>query len=153
MLFEVNQLENDRLLLEEEQRRQSLLDQAVRSFAPHLEGKSDVKAVHLYSTNAVLRKTLREAFSGSKTVLVEHCTTDGKTRKGVNEVQHEGVYIPIPPTADLVVTKTSLNSKIEWFAATLGALTVVLPEGLPYLHKRLERTNVLVLVGAEQGKK
>lgn len=54
-----------------------------------------------------------------------------------------------------MVTKSNLNlnSKTEWLAAQLKALPLVLPEGIGYLHKRLERVPALVLVGAEQGKK
>ena len=77
----------------------------------------------------------------------------GKDRKGVNEVKYEGTYIPLPKTADLVLTKSNLNYKTELLAAQLQALPLVLPEGLDYLYKRLERASVLVLVGAEQGRR
>lgn len=153
MMFSVNQAENDRLLLDEENRRQDLLETAVKSFAPHLTTTAGVKAVYLYSTNASIRKTIRDTFEGSRTVVVEHCIGKGKSRKGVNEVPYEGMYITIPDKADLVVTKSNLNSSTEWLAAQLGALPLVLPEGLEYLHRRLDRVQALVLVGAEQGKK
>lgn len=153
ILFEVDQMENDRLLLAEEQRRQDLLELAVRSFAPHLHSTPGVKAIYLYSTNASLRKTIRDAFEGSRTVVVEHTITNGRDRKGINQVAYEGMYITLPDKADLVVTKANLNSKTEWLAAQLKALPLVLPEGLGYLYKRLERVPALVLVGAEQGKK
>ena len=87
--------------------------------------------------------------AGSKVVVVEH-TLSEKERKNVNAVQHEGVYIPLPDKADLVVTKSALNSKVEWLAARLGALCVVLPEGSDYLTQRLHRQGALVLVGGAQ---
>lgn len=152
MMFDINPADNDRLLMDEETRRQELLDQAVRSFAPHLAGKTDVKVVHLHSTNDSLRKELRESFAGSKTILVEHCLNRRGDRKGIHQVKHDGMIIPIPKTADMVVTKSSLNSRIELFAAQLDALAVVLPEGLPYIHRRLAKSSVLVMVGAEQRK-
>lgn len=152
MLFEMDQMENDRLLLEEENRRQELLDTSIRSFAPHLSNTSGVKAIHLYSTNSSLRKCIRDAFEGSRTIVVEHTITKGKTRKGVNEVDYEGMYVKLPAKADLVVSKSNLNFKTELLAAQLGALPLILPEGIDYLYRRLELVPALVLVGAEQGK-
>lgn len=150
-MFPVDEQENDRLVLEESQRREQLINQAVQSFAPELARYDDVKAIHLYSTNASLRKTVRE-FGGGKTVVVEHCTADGRERKGVNEVQHEGVFIPLPEKADLVVTKSGLNAKTEWLGARLGAMVAVLPEAGDYVRARLDKQGVLVLVGADQAK-
>lgn len=153
-LIDIDMAENDRLLIQEEQRRLDLIETAVRSFAPHLTGKSDVKCVHLYSTNNALRKVIRETFEGSKTIVVEHCPYTGRDRKGVNEIQQDiDIWLDIPKTADLVVTKSNLNSKTELLAAQLRALPLVLPEGTEYLHKRLDRAGVLVLVGADQGRR
>lgn len=152
MMFSVDQAENDRLLLDEEYRRQDLLDTAVQSFAPHLLNSDGVKSVHLYSTNDSLRKAIREAFKGGKTIVVEHCVDKGRSRTGVNEVPYTYGRLTLPEKADLVVTKSNLNSKMEWFAAGLSAMVVVLPEGLPYVFKRLERVRALILVGADQGK-
>jgi hypothetical protein len=150
-LFDVDIEENDRLLLQESQRHEDLISQAVQSFAPHLAGQEGVKAIHLYSTNSALRKAVRQ-FAGGKTLVVEHCVADGRERKGVNEVQHEGVYIPLPEKADLVVTKSALSSRIEWLGARLGAMVAVLPEAEPYVRARLDRQNVLVLVGGDQAR-
>lgn len=151
-MFQTDQATNDRLLLQEVQRRQELIDTAITSFAPQLAGKPDVSVIHLHSTNASLRKAIRDMFEGARVIVVEHCRADGRDRKGRNEVQHEGVYLPLPPTADLVITKSNQTSKTELLAAHLKALPLVLPEGEEYLRKRLERAGVLVLVGAEQGK-
>lgn len=150
-MMELDQAANDRLLLEAEQRRRDLIDRAVTSFAPHLAGQPDVTAIHLYSTNATLRKSIREAFQGRKTVVVEHCGS-GKERKGVNEIQHGQVLLPLPESADLVVTRSALNFRTELLAAQLKAMPVVMPEGLGYIYARLEKQGVLVIVGADQGK-
>jgi hypothetical protein len=152
-LFPLDQAQNDRLLLQEAQRKQDLIDFATRRFAPHLTDNPDVRVLHLYSTNASLRKLIRENFKSVKTVVVEHCsTTFGKERSGVNEVQHEGVFIPLPNTADFVATKSALNSKTEWLAARLQALPIVLPEALGYLSRALDKKHALTIVGAEQAK-
>jgi hypothetical protein len=124
----------------------------VSSFAPQLAGNPDARVVHLHSTNASLRKAIRDMFAGARVVVVEHCRADGKERRDRNEIQHEGVYLPLPKTADLVITKSNLNSRTELLAAQLKALPVVLPEGEDYLRKRLDKSGLLVLVGAEQGK-
>lgn len=150
-LFDVDREENDRLVLQASQRREDLINQAVQSFAPHLAGQDGVKAIHLYSTNSSLRKAVRE-FGGGKTVIVEHCVADGRERKGVNEVQHEGVHIPLPEKADLIVTKSGLTSKVEWLGARLGAMVAVLPEAEDYVRARLDRQGVLVLVGGDQAR-
>lgn len=152
-IFPLDQQANDRLLLEQEQRKQDLINQAVRRFAPQLINKPNIKLIHLYSTNASLRKTIR-GFGNMKTLIVEHCkSTGGLERKGVNEIHHDDeYYIPLPKTADLVVTKSGLTSKTEWLAARLGAMAVVLPEGEDYLLARLDRQQVLILVGADQAK-
>lgn len=147
-LFPIDQDQNDRLLLDAEQRRQDLIDFAVRRFAPHLEGKRDVKVIHLHSTNASLRKEIR-ALCGGKTILVEHVVT-GTERKDRNEVVQEGYLLDLPRKADLVATKSALNKKVEWLAARLSALPVVLPEGINYLAARLEKQRVLTIVGGDQ---
>lgn len=150
-MFAVDADENDRLILEESQRREDLINQAVQRFAPQLARYDDVKAIHLYSTNASLRTFMR-TLAGAKTVLVEHVKEGGKERKGVHEIPHEGELLPLPPTADLVATKSGLNSKTEWLAARLKAQAVVVPEGEDYIRALLERKGVLVVVGAEQAK-
>jgi hypothetical protein len=148
-LFPLNQEENDRLLLEQEQRRQDLIDFAVRRFAPHLADKPDVKVIHIYSTNASLRKEIR-ALCGGKTVCVEHVTT-GTDRKDRNEVvQDNPVKLALPATADLVATKSALNKKVEWLSARLQALPLVLPEATNYLMARLDKQRVLTIVGGDQ---
>lgn len=151
-LFPHDQQTNDRLLLQEEERRRDLIDNAIRSFAPQLAGKPGVSVIHLHSTNASLRKAVRDMFEGVHVIVVEHCRADGKERKGRNEVQHDGVYLPLPKTADLVATKSALNSKTEWLAARLRAMPVVIPEAEDYVRARLDRQGVLVIVGADQGK-
>ncbi len=144
MLFQID---------EDEERRHELVEEAVQAFAPQLEGKPGVKAIHLYSTNDSLRRLFRELFGGSKTILVEHCLDKGKPRRGVNEVPQRGIFLKLPSEADLVVTKTNLTSKMEWFAAGLGAQVCIIPESIPYVFERLSKVPALVLVGAETGKK
>ena len=149
-MFDVTQ-ENDDLLLREAQRRKDLIDEAVSRFAPRLHGQSGVEVVHLYSTNASLRKAVRE-IAGPKTIVVEHCVADGRERKDRNEVQHEGVFLDLPKKADLVVTKSGTTSKVAWLAARLGTMVAVLPEAESYVRARLERQQVLVLVGGDQAR-
>lgn len=149
-MFDVTQ-ENDDLVLREAERRRGLIDQAVSKFAPRLHGQPDVTAIHLYSTNSSLRKAVRE-LGGPKTVIVEHCVADGRERRDRNEVQHEGVFLELPKQADLVVTKSGTNSKTEWLAARLGTMVAVLPEAEEYVRARLERQQVLVLVGGDQAR-
>lgn len=151
-LFELDQAENDRLILAEAQRVKDLIDHAVRRFAPHLSGKPDIQVVNLFSTNATLRKEIR-TIAGGKTVVVEHVATGLRSPKGViHEVQHDGIFLPLPATADLVATKSALNKKIEWLAARLGALPIVLPEATAYLVARLKKQRVLTIVGGDQTK-
>lgn len=151
MLFDINHEENDRLILAEEDRRRQLIESAVKSFAPHLEGKDGLRVIHLWSTNDSLRKEVRDAFGGGKTIVVEHCLNKRGQGKG-HQIKHDGMVIDIPKKADMVVTKTDLNKRIELFAAQLDALPVVLPEGIPYIHERLKKTDLLVMVGGEQRK-
>lgn len=150
-LFPLDQAENDRLLLEAEQRKQDLIDFAVRRFAPNLEGKPGVKVVNLYSTNASLRKEIR-ALCGGKTIVVEHVVTGTKVPKAVihEVVQDSGYLLDIPAKADFVITKSALTKKVEWLAARLSALPVVLPEAGDYFLKALTRAQVLTVVGGEQ---
>lgn len=149
-LFPLDQKENDRLLLAEVQRKTDLIDYAVRRFAPHLAGKPDVRVVHLYSTNNSLRKELRE-MCGGRIIVVEHALA-GTNRKDRNEVVQEGVRLDLPATADFVATKSALNSRVEWLAARLRALTVVLPEATDYLLAALDKRRVLTIVGGDQAK-
>src|SRR6478752_4029214 len=138
-MFPLDQAENDRLLLAEEQRKQDLIDFAVRRFSPRHEGQPDVNVVHLYSTNASLRKEIR-TLCGGKTIVVEHVVTKTQVPKSViNEVEHGGFLLEIPNRADFVVTKASLTRKVEWMCARLGALPIVLPEAADYLVKALNR--------------
>jgi tRNA threonylcarbamoyladenosine modification (KEOPS) complex Pcc1 subunit len=148
--FEVDMAENDRLLLEEAQRRQDLIDFAVRRFAPHFEADPDVKVIHLYSTNTSLCKEIR-SHCGGKTILVEHVLTESK-RRDRNEMltQRDGLKLAIPSTADLVATKSALNSKIQWLSAQLRALPLVLPEATEYLLAYLDKRRVLIIVGGDQ---
>lgn len=150
-LFPIDQEANDRLLLEAEQRKQDLIDFAVRRFAPHLEGTPGVKVLNLYSTNASLRKEIR-AQCGGKTIVVEHVVAATKVPKAVvHEVVQEGaVYLDLPTTADFVATKSGLTKKVEWLAARLHALPIVLPEAGSYLAAALERAQLLTIVGGEQ---
>lgn len=147
-LFSIDQEQNDRLLLEQEMRRQDLIDFAVRRFAPQFADKPDVKAIHLYSTNASLRKEIR-ALCGGKTILVEHVVT-GTLRRDRNEIVQEGYFLQLPAKADLVATKSALTSKVEWLAARLGAQAIVLPEATGYLSARLDKQRVLTIVGGDQ---
>jgi hypothetical protein len=150
-MFQTNQAENDRLILAEQQRRQDLIDFAVRRFAPARDGQ-DVKVIHLYSTNSSLRTALR-AICGNDTLLVEHCLPGrGNPKKVIHEVQQDGVKLTLPDRADIVATKTALNKKIEWLAARLCALPVVLPEAADFLIAALEKRRVLVIVGGDQTK-
>lgn len=151
-LFEHDQAAEDEFHEREEDRRQRLIDEAVSKFAPRLRGQADVNVIHLYSTNNSLRKEIREMFAGAKSVVVEHCLADGRERKDRHEMQHEGVFIPLPDKADLVVTKSSISSKISWLGARLGAMVTVLPESGDYLRARLERQQLLVLVGGDQAR-
>lgn len=149
-LFQISMEDNDRLLLEQEQRRQDLIDFAVRRFAPQFADKPDVKAIHLYSTNASLRKEIR-ALCGGKTILVEHVVT-GTERKDRNEVVQESGVLELPSTADLVATKSALNSRVEWLSAKLRALPLVLPEATDFLIKLLDKRRVLTIVGGDQAR-
>lgn len=149
-LFSIDQAENDRLLLEAEQRKQDLIDFAVRRFAPHLEGKPGIKVLNLYSTNASLRKEIR-TLCGGKTIVVEHVVTETKVPKSViHEVVQDGYLLDIPRIADFVVTKSALNKKIEWLSAKLQALPIVLPEAGEYFLRALGRAQVLTVVGGDQ---
>lgn len=149
-MFPIDQAENDRLLLEAEQRKHDLIDYAVAKYAPHLINKPDVKVLHLYSTNASLRKEIR-ALCGGKTVLVEHVLTGNALPRTVrNVIQYESLRLPIPAQADLVVTKAGLTKKVEWLAARLSAMPIVLPEATGYLIARLDKQLLLTLVGADQ---
>ena len=139
---------NQRLIENEDRRRRILVDRAIQSYAPTLAGKPDVHAIYLYSSNSSLRKLVRE-MAGARVVVVEHCLAE-KERKNVNAVQQEGMYITLPDTADLVVTKSALNSKVEWLAARLKALPCVLPEATDYCMARLRKVGALVLVGGDQ---
>lgn len=150
-MFDLDSAANDDLVLREEQRRKELIDQAVSRFAPRLAGQPGVQVIHLHSTNNSLRKAVRE-LGGPKTVVVEHCVADGRERKDRNEVQHEGVFIPLPDKADLVVTKSSVSSKTAWLAARMGTMVAVLPESEDYIRARLEKQQVLVLVGGDQAR-
>ena len=150
VLFDVDPNEADAILERQEERRRELIDQAVQRFAPHLENKPDVKVINIHSSNASLRKLIREEFTGAHTLVVEHCFAGKKTKHGVHEVTHEGIVLPIPDAADLVVTKTGLNTKVEWLAARLKAQACVLPEAFPYMWALLEKRGVLVMVGGEQ---
>lgn len=60
------------------------------------------------------------------------------------------VLLTIPTTADIVATKSALNKKVEWMAARLRALTIVLPEAGEYLVARLKKQRVLTIVGGDQ---
>lgn len=149
-LFPMDQSENDRLLLEAEQRKRDLIDFAVRRFAPSREGEPGLRVIHLYSTNASLRKEIR-ALVGGKTIVVEHVVAETKTPKSViHEVVHDGLILKIPDKADFVVTKSALSRKLEWLAARLAALPVVLPEAGDYLLAALDRARVLIIVGGDQ---
>jgi hypothetical protein len=151
-LFEHDQTAEDEYQEREEDRRQRLIDEAVSKFAPRLASKPGVEVIHLYSTNASLRKYFRDNFSGERTIFVEHCLADGRERKDRHEIQHEGVFITLPDKADLVVTKSNLSSKVEWLGARLGAMVAVLPEAEEYLRARLARQQLLILVGGDQAR-
>lgn len=150
-MFPLDQKTNDRLLMEESQRRQDLINQAVGAFAPHLASQDGVKVIHLYSNNASLRKAIRE-IAGGKTLVVEHCASTGRERKGVNEVQHEEPMLPLPDVADVVATKSGLSFKVELLAAQLRAQPVVLPEGSDWLRGVLDKHSAIVVVGGDQAK-
>lgn len=150
-LFELNQVENDRLIMEAHQKRQDLIDFAVRRFAPHLEGRLDTQVVHLYSTNASLRKEIR-TITGGKTIVVEHVAAGLRSPRGVihEVVQDSVVKLDIPRVVDIVATKSALNKRVEWLCAKLQALPVVLPEASDYLVARLKKQRVLTIVGGDQ---
>lgn len=151
-MMPLDHAENDRLLLDAEDRRQRLIEIAVSSFAPHLADKLDVEVVHLHSTNASLRKAIRTLFEGSKVIVVEHCLGGNKARKGINEIQEDSsIHLKLPPHVDIVATKANLNYKTSLFAAQLKADAVVLPEAEDYLRARLKKVGALVIVGADQG--
>lgn len=149
-LFPLNQQQNDQLILDAEARRRDLIEFAVHRFAPHLNDMSDVKVVHLYSTNASLRKEIR-AVCGGKTIVVEHVLA-GTKKLNVNEVQQNGVMLDLPAEADFVATRSGLNTKVEWLSARLKALPIVLPEAIDYMLGALKKGGVLVIVGAEQAR-
>lgn len=150
-LFQIDQQANDRLLLSEAERKRDAIDFAVRRFAPQLTGKEDdVTVMHLYSTNASLRKEIR-SLTGTRTILVEHCLTDTRRLK-IHEMTQEGMFLTLPKEADIVATRTALNKRVEWLAAGLKAQVIVLPEAAEYMTARLKKQRVLIIVGGEQAK-
>ena len=151
-LFPLDANANDALIESEQARREALIEKAVNRFAPRLRDDPNVEVIHLHSSNASLRQYIRENFSGSKSIVVEHCFAGKKTKHGVNEVTYDGMILPLPKEADLVVTKSALSTRVEWLAARLKAMPVVLPEGEAYVRARLRKQGVLVIVGGEQAK-
>lgn len=150
VLFDVNPNEADAILEREAQRQWELIDQAVERFAPHLQATPDVRVIHVHSSNASLRKAIREEFTGAKTLVVEHCFAGRKPKHGVHEITHEGMILPLPEEADLVATKTGLTKRVEWLGARLKAQVCVIPESFPYIWARLQKQGLLVIVGGEQ---
>lgn len=150
-MFLIDQEHNDRLLLEAEQRKRDQIDYAVRRFAPHLAEYPDIRLINLYSTNASLRKEIR-SICGGKTILVEHCGAGVRVPKGViHEVRHDGI-LPLPKKADMVVTKATPTRAVEWLAARLGCYVTVLPEAADYFMARLEKQQILTVVGSDQAR-
>jgi hypothetical protein len=122
----------------------------IKQFAPRLLHDPDARVIHLYSTNSALRTLIREHFSGAKTLVVEYCgPAPANQPDRIHAVNHDG-RLPLPARADLVVTKTNLTSRVEWFAASLGTNVAVLPEAVGYVETLLSRSGVLTLVGGEQ---
>jgi len=114
---------------------------------------NSVKTIELYSTNSTLRSWVRENLARPGRVeVIEHCKAGPKSRANVNEVQHEGVFVPLPDSADIVLTKSALNSKTEWLAARLNALPAVIPEADSWLRDKVAKMDKLVIVGAEQAR-
>ncbi len=110
--------------------------------------------ITLYSTDSALRSAIREAFKGSGYEVLEVTDSAKMPRAGINEEQQAGAYgrLNLPDNVDYVVTKSALNLKTEWLAASLGTYTVVIPEALNWLRDKLAKKGELVLVGADQGK-
>lgn len=151
-MIDIDLAENDRLLLEAENRRRDLINLATQRFNPRLTDDPDVKVIHLYSTNDTLRKAIRE-MGGGKTIVVEHCLDSMRVqKKNQNEIRQEGTFLTLPKTADLVVSKSTITSAVAWLAARVQALPCVLPEATEYVLQRLDKQRVLVIVGSDQAK-
>ena len=120
-----------------------------------------MKKLTLYSVDSALRSAIRKEFAGDQCEVLEVTDSSKFARPGVNEQQQTASMgrLELPDTVDMVVSRSGLNSKTEGLAATLGlkqsrndVYAVVIPEALDYLRSRLDRTDELVLVGADQAK-
>lgn len=93
--------------------------------------------VELYSDDPRIQNLTRDALAGQ----AEHAVVTGVKARD------------LPTPVDFVVTAAALSSGLERFAATLGALTVVLPEGGEWLAGKCRQAQdeylPLVLVGSD----
>lgn len=137
--------------LADTQYRNDLIHSAVTTFAPHLASRSDLRVIHLYSTNNALRRLVRDTFKSAKTLIVEHVGPE-QDRVGVNAIQYHQPFLPLPPCADLVIGKARPSRDAERLAACLGTYVAVLPAAEDYIRNMLDKRIALVLVGDDQGK-
>jgi hypothetical protein len=87
--------------------------------------------IELYSTDPHVIRLVTEAASG------------------VCELEvHRPLFKNLPKLFDLCATSGQLNVGVERFAASYGAMTVVLPEGGEYLAEKGKRGHVSV-IGAD----
>jgi hypothetical protein len=110
--------------------------------------------ITLYSTDNALRSAIREAFDGVAYEVLEVTDSAKMARSGVNEQQQSGAFgrLSLPDHVDYVVSRSSLNMKTEWLAASLGTHPVIIPEALDWLRGKLAKKGELILVGADQGR-
>lgn len=88
--------------------------------------------VVLYSKNAQLIKSMRDAF-GEKNLTLHETTK-------------------LPASADLVISTAATNTKDEWTAARHGCMVAILPEALDYVIDRANAKGNFVIIGADRGK-
>lgn len=94
--------------------------------------------IRLYTRNLTLLKMVRVAFTGEP----------------VGAISHEMPrWLDRPRAARYVITRAMLNRSTEYFAASLGAIPIVLPEGMPWLIQQAKQCNeageTLILVGSD----
>lgn len=94
--------------------------------------------IRLVTRNKQLAKFVRQHLLGEAVGGLSHETPEWPNR---------------PMAADYVITQRNLSARQEHYAATLGALLVVLPEAMPWLIMRAAEAHAqgkdVVIVGAE----
>lgn len=117
--------------------------------------------VILYSADNAIRSAIRAAFEGENYHVVEVTDSAKFARQRINEERQDGAIgrLALPDNADYVVSRSSLNSRIEGLAATLAlkqgrndVMAVIIPEAMDWLRSQLGNRGSLVLVGADQSR-